>query len=70
MMSGDQRLCHNGLFDYAEGSEKREVYAPLAEQLRNQHDQLDLLQHAPAASPKVLDEHMVGEHYDRPRISP
>jgi hypothetical protein len=34
----DDRYCRNGLFDYANDSGDREVYAPLAEAIRSRHD--------------------------------
>jgi beta-glucosidase/6-phospho-beta-glucosidase/beta-galactosidase len=34
----DSRHCHNGLWDYADGKGKREIYQPLADEVRTQQD--------------------------------
>ena len=34
----DGRHCQNGLFDYADVNGEREVYEPLAEEIRRQHE--------------------------------
>ncbi len=37
---GDERNCHNGLWDYAHSTDERRPYAPLAEEIRRQSRRL------------------------------
>lgn len=37
----DERHCHNGLWDYADETGGREIYLPLAEELRRQREQFE-----------------------------
>lgn len=39
----DDRHCHNGLWDYANEKGEREIYVPLAQELRNQQNQFGKL---------------------------
>ncbi|MEP7037819.1 MAG: beta-glucosidase, partial [Acidobacteriota bacterium] len=40
----DNRHCHNGLWDYPNGSGEREIYAPLAEELKEQQTAQELFE--------------------------
>ena len=66
----DDRHCHNGLFDYSDDTGSREVYTPLAEELRAQRIFLDA-ERLPPASPSSSERRLyVRDVSDRslPRI--
>ena len=53
---GDNRHCENGLWDYADERGHREIYAPMAEELRRQQTAIeDLLQQQRSDAPGVLE---------------
>ena len=39
----DERHCHNGLWDYCNESGHREIYSPLADELRRQNVRIEAL---------------------------
>ncbi len=39
----DNRHCHNGLWDYPNEAGEREIYVPLAEEIKLQHDTSKIL---------------------------
>jgi beta-glucosidase/6-phospho-beta-glucosidase/beta-galactosidase len=51
----DDRHCHNGMLDYADDSGHREVYAPLARELKRQAEVIDRIRSGANGGEETLD---------------
>jgi polysaccharide biosynthesis protein PelF len=55
----DDRHCHNGLWDYADSEGRREIYEPLARELRSEERLLNAELQGAAEPPPLLDTHLL-----------
>jgi len=55
----DDRHCHNGLWDYPDAQGNRDIYEPLARELKSQQQLLDAQVRSEESAPPTADTHLL-----------